>query len=318
MHQVNEAPVLRLRSRSICIAAAIVTCVLILFFGLNLHPSTPRRLRSFTFGSSQGAIAEDALGCFTQEVDVSDWSKSQKCWNDVRRNAVISTLQMLEELPLDHPAVKRFQDQKPGYSVLDLLPVTYQCDANQLKRVGEDGDGGKWMCTELLDIGKDDCHIFSLGSNGNFHFEESISKLTKGKCKIHTFDCTGKWSNRVTSFHSWCIGDKDEVIDGRTYKRLSTIAQELRIPHISLLKMDIEGFEWPVFASLKAEKESFLPKQILVEVHTGEPGQVPTKGTWLHSMIALMKDLDTMGYRVAAQERNPLCPTCSEYALIRE
>ncbi|KAJ3008957.1 hypothetical protein HKX48_008253 [Thoreauomyces humboldtii] len=61
----------------------------------------------------------------------------------------------------------------------------------------------------------------------------------------------------------------DEIRDGRIFKRISTIAKELNIPKISLLKMDIEGYEWPVFEGFKTEPEALLPKQILVEIHAG-------------------------------------------------
>jgi len=34
-----------------------------------------------------------------------------------------------------------------------------------LTRLGSDGEGGKWICTDMLERGKN-CAVFSLGSNG--------------------------------------------------------------------------------------------------------------------------------------------------------
>ena len=44
-------------------------------------------------------------------------------------------------------------------------------------------DAGKWLCVSLL---KPPCTIFSLGSNGDYSFEEAMLKATK--CNIYTYD----------------------------------------------------------------------------------------------------------------------------------
>ncbi|KAJ3166560.1 hypothetical protein HDU87_002075 [Geranomyces variabilis] len=211
---------------------------------------------------------------------------------------------------------------QPGVSwaPLDLLPATFQCDANHLQHFGPNGEGGKWLCTDLIDAHGEDCHIFSLGSRGEFDFEESMAAYTKGKCKIYSFDCTGEWHNPATTFYPWCLGAKDEVIDGRQYKRLSTVAKELKIPHISLLKMDIEGYEFGVFESLLTEPTGFLPKQISFELHVGTPfsSLLPAGGDMLDVVSDLSDTFDKLGYKVAMQERNVLCTWCSEYIIVRD
>jgi hypothetical protein len=56
--------------------------------------------------------------------------------------------------------------------------------------------------------------------------------------------------------------------------------QKLHHKRIDLFKMDIEGFEWPMFeswpvlADQKRSEELSLPMQILVEVRTDEWSQI--------------------------------------------
>lgn len=53
-------------------------------------------------------------------------------------------------------------------------------------RVGQIGDGGKWVCG--LSQLKSPCLIYSLGSNGDPSFELAINTATSGECEIYTFD----------------------------------------------------------------------------------------------------------------------------------
>ena len=46
-----------------------------------------------------------------------------------------------------------------------------------------EGDGGKWFCAEYFKQ-TEECVIFSIGSNGDFSFEESMNKMTGGRCKV--------------------------------------------------------------------------------------------------------------------------------------
>lgn len=64
-------------------------------------------------------------------------------------------------------ATKVFRPPEPeGHAKYDLFEPYVHCPSGQkmMKRVGNSGEGGKWLCDELLQ--KDSCVIFSLGSNG--------------------------------------------------------------------------------------------------------------------------------------------------------
>lgn len=65
-------------------------------------------------------------------------------------------------------------------------------DACKMQRIGGSGDGGKLICG-LTQIPKDlaalgpKCTVYSLGSNGEFSFEEDLVKRTP--CNVEIFDC---------------------------------------------------------------------------------------------------------------------------------
>jgi hypothetical protein len=165
-----------------------------------------------------------------------------------------------------------------------------------------------------------------MGSNGQFDFEDAIAEKLNRKCKVSGLlrwtqaSCPKARADLHVRLHRhveppWrqllqlvghgchrgqseslhrCIGDADEVRDGRVYKRASTILKELNIPRIDLLKMDIEvcrqrrtiavtlwwnaarshdqntrtqGWEWRVIPGIIQDMKGNAPGQILFELH---------------------------------------------------
>jgi len=240
----------------------------------------------------------------------------KQCWADMRRKVWLAELDKLEELSPANRA--KFKQPIYRWQPFELLPSTYDCDYNNIRRVGGDGDGGKWICEPLF--AKSGCVIVSIGSNGNFEFERGMKAFTQDKCKLYTFDCTGNWKDDSTEFHPWCVGGKDFTdSDGRIYKRLSTIVNDLKLTGISYLKMDVEGAEWQVLPDiLRESNEVALPNQISFELHTYKMDWMKTKdGDWMEPMIWLGRLIDSAGYRVAIAERNTLCTFCSEYIIVK-
>jgi FkbM family methyltransferase len=173
------------------------------------------------------------------------------------------------------------------------------------------------------------CIIYSLGSNGNFIFEEAVSESTP--CEIHTFDCTvsedklpSVLPSRVT-YHSICLGSDDDVTS--KYRSLGSIMKEFGHKRVDLLKMDIEGFEFQVvealYASFLREGGRSLPHQISFEQHYRGLGD--SNPAWSNyplglsagDMAVLWVDLTDMGYILAGRNDNPGCLHCSELSAIR-
>ncbi|KAI9346501.1 methyltransferase domain-containing protein [Obelidium mucronatum] len=226
------------------------------------------------------------------------------------------------------------------HRVHQMLPETYQCDRNFLRHVGglPHDDGSYWVCTEFLQAPEcrpektvegfwkckdfftpiDNCNLLSIGSNGDFGWEEEMIKLTNGKCKVHTFDCTGSWTppHELITFHNWCLG-RDEVIDGRIYKSWNTIVSELHLDHIDYMKMDIEGWEWVVIPQV-FNGAILLPNQISIELHEEwqQPGtssemrpvDVPPGGIFnrdhMHAAIHFMKIFYNHGFHMASRKHH--------------
>ena len=144
---------------------------------------------------------------------------------------------------------------------------------------------------------------------------------------MHTFDCTVGTPDPTliptgVVFHNWCIGGVDEVhtvhrdgnaMEGQFYT-LPTIRAKLGHGSISMLKMDIERYEFAVIAGM--ERES-APRQIAFETHllnyAGEFGGPVSEREW-NSMWAA---LDAMGYEVFDYEVNPWYVCCCEFSIMR-
>jgi hypothetical protein len=121
---------------------------------------------------------------------------------------------------------------------------------------------------------------------------------------------------------------------------LQQLQQRFHHTRLDLLKLDIEGYEWPIFESWpelpsdhpgpqqqpqqqgQQQQVIHLPMQILVEVHyqTQMHELWPQHGVpFKHEiqMVQLQEHLLNMGYAVAIRDDNQRCPHCSELTLLR-
>jgi len=108
---------------------------------------------------------------------------------------------------------------------------------------------------------------------------------------------------------------------------LTTLQKKLGHSRLDLLKMDIEGFEWPILESW-SEPDSAgpwpnaLPMQILVEVHyrtqMKDLASDHLKDFKVASdMVRLSSKLNQLGYFTAVNDNNPFCPHCTELTLLK-
>lgn len=138
---------------------------------------------------------------------------------------------------------------------------------------GQKGDEEKRICNLSYLQSSDEsgkCVIFSIGNNHKWGFEEDIYEKTK--CTVETFDCTcnatvpAAIASRVR-FHHVCLGDKTETkndLNYVTWEGLLELTGITRPP--TFLKMDIEGYEFPVMRSI-IDSNINTPLQIAMEVH---------------------------------------------------
>ena len=191
-----------------------------------------------------------------------------------------------------------------------------------------DQDGGKWLCMGLL---TPPCTIFSLGSQGDFTFEESM--LNNTECIIHTFDCTyaGRSIHPRHQYHQLCLGSPEKAEKDPKFISLEGAIAQNKIDKINLLKIDIEGFEYDVL-SVWRQMEAALPEMVAIEIHHSEVVYWGT--TWnkaddfsnllwpMHNptqsdLSLFFSHLGGLGYGIVSREDNPLGSCCSEFTLLR-
>lgn len=169
--------------------------------------------------------------------------------------------------------------------------LTPNFDCKHKEQVGGQNleDGVKFICNpkRLITPEKKDCLIYSIGSAGNFVFEDAMYEIHSSKCEIHVFDPASKWARKDDPtvknihYHAWGFVSDDRVVKSKVWPAGSrggfkTFQETLKeLGHegktIDLFKMDCEGCEYNTYK----DWIGYDIRQILVEVH-GVP--TPTKG----------------------------------------
>jgi Methyltransferase domain len=181
---------------------------------------------------------------------------------------------------------------------------TWSCEYDQ--RIGNQGDGGKWICDAYKLADTKRCIVLSVGSNNDFSFEIAIHELYPN-CEIHTFDHTivPRGVPPFVNFHATGLGPVDILDKNITTLKSALAAAGLSDAPIEVLKIDCEGCEYSVYPQFFT---SFI-RQILIEIHYNG-------GTQTEAMFEEMRD---NGYVIHHKESNTIgCGgNCIEYGFIR-
>jgi FkbM family methyltransferase len=167
------------------------------------------------------------------------------------------------------------------------------------RRVGNDGDGGKWICDP--DRLKKSMLVYSIGSNNDFSFESELYDLysTYG-IEIHTFDF-GYAKNKpdFVHYHQIMLSSKDD--ESSSSRTLRSIIDELghRDRVIDILKVDIEGSEYDVLTHAMKNGVFESVHQLQLEVHF--LGSMTSRR--IHEMMA---ELNLRGMEIFHKEINAL------------
>ncbi|KAI8817631.1 methyltransferase domain-containing protein [Fimicolochytrium jonesii] len=290
--------------------------------------------------SSKADIVDRYTRCLTRPPSGAVMYNTERCWSDISTEIYMDVLARIEDsapTELSRFQIAENQLYLPNWQPFDLFKPTYECNAMDLLRIGEPSrksDSGKWLCSDKIEFGNK-CVIFSVGSNNQFDFEVEMHGHFP-KCEIHTFDCTGDFSNPSTTFHRTCVGREDVKTEKGAFKRLSTIKKELGVNTVSLLKMDIENFEWQFFLDMLDEPEDSRPMQILVEFHIRMELHDPTgklmpypwdlaptlfegwNRNWAIPIARMVKVFHQLGYRIVWQERNRWGEFATELILVHQ
>ena len=162
-------------------------------------------------------------------------------------------------------------------------------------------DGSKVLCMDE-EVGPlaDDCVVVSVGSNGDFTFEEAIRR-TLPHCTVHVFDGTMKGRPGFAGPPSWLA----PTFHYENFGALSYRKPALARNHLAVLKMDCEGCEYD---ALLPVVRSSCAGILLVEMHEGSSSS--------GQMARLLKALNET-HALYYAEPNPAAPGCIEFALTR-
>lgn len=225
-----------------------------------------------------------------------------------------------EELQKKHFNAKkdeRFQlmrkDSKTNQLASLQMYVVPQVACPTMVRLGQLGDGGKWVCNpwRVPDVG---CVIYSLGVSGDVSFEMDAYETTGRRCKIYSVD-PGKQSQSLFKpfngvFVQSAVAGHTSAKDGKI--SLSSLMQKHNHSRIDILKMDIESWEFDsldgFFGSVEMNDEKSPVCQLLVEFHF-------TNGR-LETWLEMFEKLERKGFRMFSKEANMYCPQCFEYSYI--
>ncbi|CAF0899289.1 unnamed protein product [Rotaria sp. Silwood1] len=210
----------------------------------------------------------------------------------------------------------RMSDTRPLFFQNNWEP-TIQCEFE--RRLGNIGDGGKWLCDIHRFGPMNTTHIlvYSLGSNGDFSFESSIKELFLN-AEIHTFDMgLFKCPENVCTFHQVFLGSGKNDSSKSLQMVMNELGHQNRQIHI--LKVDIEGGEFNFFEELfqsSNKKQSDLPyiRQILFEIHLA-PGENEAPSQRTHKLFELFR---SHNYAIFHKEANLYdARNVFEYAMLR-
>jgi hypothetical protein len=184
------------------------------------------------------------------------------------------------------------------------------------RRVGGKGDGPKWVCdphrlASLSNTGSTGYHhapsrclIYSIGSKGNYRFEDGIVDIIKETlnttkndvCEIHVFDPNSIYArpndveNNNIHYHSWGIVSSYDLsmniefgnFDFKSFQETQSLLGHTNRT-INIFKIDCEGCE---FGTYKDWVPNGNIHQILVEIH---PAMIPQR-RWKNATVGQFFD----------------------------
>ncbi|KAF8055946.1 ARMC8 [Scenedesmus sp. PABB004] len=214
-----------------------------------------------------------------------------------------------------------------GFRAADwkVFAPTVACPPDRpLKLYGGAGDGGKALCSlESFRGSAGDCVIYSMGSNGNFLFEEAMLRDTP--CKVHTFDCTfdGRSLDAGArhTYHKWCIGaappDGGGAMPGAEWRTYANVTAALGHARVQVLKADIEGWEY-VLLGTWSDPAAPLPEQLAIEVHVDKVSKTNYVPHTPAGLGLFFLHLANLGYAAFFQEVNAGFPgVACEFSFLR-
>merc|ERR1719414_1942179 len=157
----------------------------------------------------------------------------------------------------------------PTKEMMTRLKVCASC--TEWRRLGEEHDGGYLVCIDGLQEGKLRA-AYSMGVEKHDKFSDDIYALLKAP--VHQFDCTVSGPANPCEgchFHKVCLagqygGGSHPDGPNMNMQQVLEYTGQASAPDDSLImKMDVEGAEWPIYADGQSGLNKF--KELIFEFH---------------------------------------------------
>jgi hypothetical protein len=198
-----------------------------------------------------------------------------------------------------------------------------------MERVGGLDDGPKWTCDPHRLLQRDNCLIYSIGSAGQYQWEQGLIQRLESHCEIHVFD-PGNYSRddmpANIHYHQWGLKSSyDENYNPSLYKGINpvemlTYQQNLRrLGHedrvIDIFKLDCEKCEWSSYKDWIGGNI----RQLIVEVHGVPSPKGPNE--WhhaAHNVSDFFDEFEKQGFAMYFKEPNVYTRSaCVEFGYIK-
>lgn len=136
----------------------------------------------------------------------------------------------------------------------------------EFERIGDPHDGGYLICGNLLTSAQS---LYSYGISGSDQWGCTLSGRLK--LPVHQYDCFNvdhpPCEGATPVFHPECVGPARKTEDGRVFDTVDAqIARNGDAGKRLVMKMDVEGAEWPTFLATPDEVLQQID-QLSVEFH---------------------------------------------------
>lgn len=238
--------VMALHHRSVSTDALVRELIQASSASLCMSASSASLSSSDPSATSTRLAYEQSFGLFDDVTDLM--------WSRIRKRVLSNSWYWNPSNPLFKV------DDAPWWHAHNMLP-NFNCPHQE--RIGSKvHEGSKFVCNadRLVHENKPDCLIYSIGSAGDFKFEDAIAQMHKGKCEIHVFDPAnwerkGDVENKNIHYHVWgfvSTYDKESksVVwpkgRGGGFKTFPDTLKELGHENrtIDIFKIDCEGCEY--------------------------------------------------------------------------
>jgi hypothetical protein len=244
-------------------------------------------LSLFAPSNSDYSLALEESNGFFRDVAAKDWVRMKRRYKDAPKIVTDSA----------PPHIWYQNNFEPTFTCLHEV------------RLGGNGDGPKWVCDPHR-IDPNNCLVYSIGSNNNFMFEESVLRDISPACEIHTFDPTiGDHPSRKpkeVQFHPWGLASESGTSHIRrhnrkkynaTMKSMESIIKVLKHENrtVDVFKFDCEDCEW---TTVHGWFPAVPHRQIQGELHGGtQNGNAAQFMTFLQAKgyVAFHKESNTLG-----------------------